>query len=737
MATLNAAKPDTKEFAYYKDWFLRMASISTTIRKLRKEEQDFYFGDVEKTRTQFTKAQLEQIQDKYDIPISTKINYAIIEQFLALLTGNKPYPKLVAPNDSLRETTMAYEKAFHGVWYESYGNDQITATIRDVLTVGSGYMMVRKSNFVTESTFNVIIENIPWQYVFVDPTSIKPDFSDAEIICIGRVMPVTKAEAEYDIDVEGEDFTQKDAISGLIDWSDIELPYFSGVDNLNNKSKKFCWVREFYEKKTVWVYISDTGDVTDKKPKPISVPNPEREALAMQIIQLRQSLQKASSMAEQSAEMAGNYEQVAVSQDEPTAAISAMGNQDAVTNKAAQQVREGTEQLQQMMIAHKKMPPMVPAYSFVRLDGTEVIARSFTKVKEKHIKRTLCVGNHIVEREVLSVDEYPIIHFCVSHNRSPNKTYSITHYIKDVVKAFNKFWAIAIYDAQLHGQRKVIAEESTVIDQTKWQQDWATPGAMLTYKANPIVSDGGKPQIMDAAPLNQAYTQLFVLLQNLIEYITGMFASMQGSNEGMPDTMGGLQSLQTMGSQRVKLYSRYNETAIEKLAYVVVSYLQQYAPKDEILKYVDENGDQHELQLMSDNTDLRYKVRVNLTANLPTTRHLAAQLLASVSGQTANPAVADLLTQYMIKMLDMPEGDEILQKIDTVNNLQQQLSSTQQQMDMMQKKINMMENNQMSSDLANKQKIAEMEIEQDKERAMRENEEAVEGEAQIPSISDL
>jgi len=729
---------DENDFDFWKNWHWKMSSSSTAARVYKKEDEDFYFADVDGTRTQLTKDQLSEVKKKYDIPISSKLSYAIIEQILSMLTGTKPYPKLLATTGSDEEIlfTEIYEKIFNGIWYESEGNLQLTLAIRDCLMAGEGYIHVRKSNFWNESSFNVIHEYVPWNQVYIDPNSKKSDYSDAEMICIAKIISKDKAETEYDTVIPKEDCITKDNGWGMgIEFGQLELPYYTWSSQYTKGSDTFVWIREFYRKKNTWVYITDDGKTGSKRPVATEIPNQEKIALKQQIDQMTAELAQLEQQGGQLAETADQMGKLAIQQEDAESAVQGAGESQQGMQEANAQAQQLSDVLKQALVQFMHMPDTVPGYLFTDLGGNESMVETYQKLKKKHIVRCLTVGNKIYEREILKADEYPVVAFNISHNKSPNRVYSMTHWIKDIIKALNKFWSIAIYDAQLHGQRKVIMEQSTVVDLEKWQNDWAMPGAVLTYKLNPTLSDGGKPMIMEPAPLNQAYTQLLVLLQQLAEYITGIFSVMQGNNQGsIPDTMGGIQSMQAAGGQRIKLYSRFFEVPLQQLAYVTVCYAQQYTPRDTVLKYFDENGDGAEVKVLEGGSDIKFKVRTQLTANLPTTQLLAAQLMSSVSGQTKNPAVADLLTKQMIKNLNMPDGDKLIKDIDTVTMMQNEISQLQGQLQDATSKLNMMQNNQASAEIGMKQRLAEQQMQMEMKQQLADHEASLaESQESIPT----
>lgn len=711
-----------------------MATNRSSVVPVRREDEEMYYSDIEGTRTQFTKAQLEKIAQKYDIPISTKISYAILEQVLSFLSGSKPYPKLMAPTShpEHKQFTQLYEQAHNACWYESKANDELTHALRDAIVTGSGYLHTRKNNFFGETTFNVVTEHVPWTDVLVDPSSRKVDFSDAEMICICKVMPKTKAEKEFDVTL-----TEQDTIAGTVGsmasgMSDaVDDPYlypasssFGGYGNFKNDD--YVWMRIFYEKKNVNLYVSESNDLASKRPVPVQIPNPEKQELEQALIQSQQQLEQAAAAAQTALDVSAQAKEEVQTSPDPNAAIA---QNDAITagnQQVAAEAQQMVMQVQAMKEAYVQMPDEVTAYNMVTLSGEEKVVRQVERIKRKQIVAVLMVGNQILEDDILPCQEFPIVHLCLSHNKSPNKTYGLMHYIKDVVKAMNKYWASMIYDMQINSNRKILAPTGAIENITQWENTWAEPGAVNTWEPNEALKDGGKPEVMEASPMNQGMVQIITMLTSLAEYITGIFGVMQGNNDGAPTTASGTSSLQNFGSQRVKLYGRYIENALQQLALVTIEYLQAFAPKDKILQYFDDANNPQEITMLDGGQDIKFKVRVNIANNLPTARQMAAQLLATISGQTANPQVADLLIQNALEIMDIPEADKIRKDMDVLKNMQAQLEQVQQQLDEQTSRNKALENQNIQQSMSNNIDLAKKDIDHSKEMAVSQIEQQAE-----------
>jgi hypothetical protein len=665
--------------------FRLMVAQSSATRRMMKEDHELYYSDVEGTRTQFTNNQLDHIQQRYDIPISTKVSWAIIEQMISFITGGKPAPRLLASAAVSQDFTNMYEQAIVASLYEGHFNRELTMCVRDTFAGGIGWLYVRPNDFYAETTFGVVGEYKPWAQVFVDPHAQKPDFSDAEYMCIVDVLPKGKAERKYDITITDYDVTNfaPDIMWG-VDTNIVPIvagwPFDTGMTA--NKQDRYVWVREFFSKQQVNVYISDTGIISSKKPKPTTMSNPDKAAMGQQIQQFQQQMQANVQQASQASDGLQQAEDMITTPGTNLMqGIQSVQGSQREYEAVAGQLDEQSAQLQEMMISYAEMPDEIPAYEIESLNGEVVTVRNFFKRNQKMVKRWLLVNNRIIEQNVIPCDEYPLIPFTLAVANRPDKIYGIMHFIKDIVKALNKFWSLLIYDMQSSAHRKVLYPKGSITDPSKAEKEWSKPNAFIEYNPIAELPNGGQPVITDGSSLNPAIERILGMLQNLLEYITGISSIVQGQpTAATPDTFGGIQTMQSFGTQRIKLYARWLEDAIERFTYVYVSYLQAYAPKDKVLTYLDDNGDQQEIQLLENSEDIRFKVRANMTSALPTARAMAAQLLGVLGGQTKDPHVQQLLTQYMIEYLDLPESQKIRQEVDAVKNLSGQLEQIQQQL---------------------------------------------------------
>lgn len=714
-----------KEEAYISLWRW-LCTNRENVDQQRKEDEEFYFSDVEGTRSQFTEEQLQKIKEKYNVPISTKLTYPIMEQILSYITGGKPTSRLLAPEEASAEWTKFMGRLLHAVWQESWSDVELTHALRDMLAVGSGFLVVRKNDFYRETTWGATVEYEPWGNVYVDPTSRRQDFADADVICISRPMTIAKIEQKFDIKVKPDDIDHTildsapyeiDTLAeGWTEWNEMG-GQTQGTD-LHKKSR-YAYVKEFYQKKNKKAYISPEGYCSLEKPTETQIPNEEKLALLQQVQQMQQQLmEKREGLAQAKAGLA-EADGMASSGDRAEMSKAHMGQ-----SQAESELDSAEEQMNEMMAQAQAMPDMVPAYSFILSSGEEVFVEEFKKVEKPFIERVLMVDRTIKETEILPTDMYPIIHLCIAHNRHPNKTYGMIHFIKDFVKALNKMWGMLIYDMQLIGHPKVLVASGTITDLTDFERNISFPGSVSEYDVNPDAKDGGMPQIIGGQPVDATMERIISLLVHLTEYVSGMFGIMQGGQGAQQQGiqgLGQLQSMQNVGSQRIKLYGRYLEPAFSQLSYVLVGFLQKYCPREQIALYLDEDQDGSEIEMMRQATDLRFKVRTEVAQNLPTSRQMASTMLSTIAQSVQDPGVQELFMNYSLKFMDMKEADDMLEQIDVIKKFQQQLQQAQSTIQDLEGQLKAAQNNLAQKDIESESLRAKEQIKSEKEKEIIKN----------------
>jgi hypothetical protein len=310
---------------------------------------------------------------------------------------------------------------------------------------------------------------------------------------------------------------------------------------------------------------------------------------------------------------------------------------------------------------------------------------------------TLNDTNNTIYDLWMPIHEYPMIHIPCIWNSNPingRQTYGLTHQIADCQDGINKCIAHSILNAQLHGHVKLMAIKGT-IEKEQFEKFGSSPIALLEVEPTNVTNAADEfPHVLNTPQLPNAHYELSGFLIKMVELITGMYSVMQGSPYEAPSTVGGTQSLQAYGSQRIKEKAGTNDTAYSKLCHVAISMAMFYNDPEKTYRYIsddslDENGQQQkeqwrEVKLGAKNLDISdYDVVAVPSPSTPTSRMMASTILTQIASQVGDPNIATEVLQQTLKLLDLPEADKMIKRLDTIKVLQQQLSSASEQINRM------------------------------------------------------
>jgi hypothetical protein len=698
--------------------FSRAKQSSTIIRKYKKECEEFYISDHERTLSMFTEKQKGNIEATYNIPVSIKISHAIVEQMLSFLTATKPFPRYVAPTDNTADFAMNMQNLFHACFYESKGNMQIVKALRDMLTTGDGWLRVRKVGYYDESTTNTVIEYIPWKKVFVDPeTTEVQGITDAQYAVVVNPMTRSKAEKVYNVKIKA--YSHPDTYSSFIDGLEPGYSWSAFFHESDEDKKDIVIPMEFYECEEINVYVSDEGYVSTKRPIPTEIENEERKALIQQL----QGQQANAEQLQQSQQMLQSetmdMNNPMMSDVEASGEFQQLGETEELQEQGAMMQQGATQDILALSEQIAQMPTMLPAFEMEVENYTDeknpekIIVNEVTLLKKKRIKYTLLIGDKIHEKRYIPCAHIPLINFVFKELNDINRTLGMVHLMQDTSKAYNKYISMLMDDIATHGHRKGVVWRTTVTNPEQIANDWANPHALLFLNPDPSLPNGGMPMFLDPVAVNQSIQYMVQFFKDMIEYVTGIYGLLQGDSSQAPQTLGATSSLQNFGTQRVKMYARNLESAFEKLALVAAELIMAYCPREKVIKYFDDNGDQKEAMLLDNKEDLQLKVRVEIVSSLPTQRQLVNQILMFVAQTAGDPNLSMLLTEEFLKVADVPEALEIKEKLDVLKKMQAQLEQQQQTIEQLSKELNVSRNQMLQKDIGQQTKDALFQAQQE------------------------
>lgn len=390
------------------------------------------------------------------------------------------------------------------------------------------------------------------------------------------------------------------------------------------------------------------------------------------------------------------------------------------TEQERQQVTRKLRVIQRLTIENKKIyivegnTDAMQGYKLpkrIYFEKTEDIKRleakglvKCTEKTRKVVARYLSAGSHC-EVEYYPISSYNIVPYIDEFRSSPYPLATVD-FIYSVQRAINKFVLLAILNATLSNNMKIMFPEGS-IDEAKWAEWYSIPGAQLPYKWE---KDMPVPQQINPMPLPSNFFDFPDKLIQIVEYITGIFGIMQGNPEGAPRTSSGLANLQSVGGQKVKLLTRNIADALAYQGDITLQMYQNYAPYNQKVTFIQDGELQKEeyntvgyksgnIYINKDISSTRFRTHVKIEPNYGGERQAKANVLANLAMQTKSQA----LIPYVLKLADIPEADEVIKKLDIVSQQQSSMEQMSQQIE----RLNQI-NNQLQNEVIQKSQDVEM-----------------------------
>jgi hypothetical protein len=136
-------------------------------------------------------------------------------------------------------------------------------------------------------------------------------------------------------------------------------------------------------------------------------------------------------------------------------------------------------------------------------------------------------------------------------------------------KELNKSHQILVHNASLGSSLRWMHEEGS-IDTDHWEQYSSSPGALLPIRPGAVA-----PTPVQPAPLSNAFFTIVQEGKSDMEYLAGIYSSMQGDTGAQHETYRGMLALDEYGTRRIKQWMKHSiEPALKQLGEVIMQYSQ-------------------------------------------------------------------------------------------------------------------------------------------------------------------
>ena len=217
----------------------------------------------------------------------------------------------------------------------------------------------------------------------------------------------------------------------------------------------------------------------------------------------------------------------------------------------------------------------------------------FTKIYKQRVKMVCSIGTHLLYDYILPVEEYPIVPLVNEYTGTP---YSVGEpaFVQSAQDMINKLYSLMIAHTNTSTNSKLLLPEGAVDDLEQFKLDWSKPGFVGTWNDNIASRD---PIIVSPVPLPSALYQMASDFKYEMEYNAGIFALMQGSSQGAPDTFRGTLAIEEFGNRRIALKLRNIEKALGQLFKVCINLAQDHYRIEKVFRIVQPDGEQKDQQV--------------------------------------------------------------------------------------------------------------------------------------------
>ena len=543
--------------------------------KVNQQGHDFYLDN------QLTQDESD-VLERQGMPTFT-INriIPIVEMLNFYVTANQPRWQAVGTEGSDVDVASVHADIADYIWYESDGQSKFSQVINDAATKSAGYFKVSVDAHADHGLGEVRVDTVEPFDVFVDPKSRDIFYRDAAYVMVHKVIPQSHLQKilpeyankiknageterdnySYSQKAEGGDFQYKDVIDETFDYfgeDDRRLDYYEMYEKI-----KIPYMNVFYRIEPTPEEISkiraqvdiEMEDIT----KEIQVKTQET------ILQLNQQLQ------------AGN-----IIEERFTLEIEKLEKQmesqiTQIREQKISQAMEAVSRVENNIVSEKEFKVLMKG----ELKKSLIDAIKFY---ESRIRLSCVIGDTFMYEAILPGLEYPIIPIHYKWTGTPYPMSAVSPLVGKQ-QELNKAHQLMIHNASLGSSLRYLYQEGS-IDEDYWERFASAPGALL-----PVRQGFEAPSIVQPAPISSAFANIVELGKTDMEYLAGIYSSMQGDIKAQHDTFKGLLANDEYGTRRVKTSMKNSvEPSLQQLGEVVRDYAQATYKSNKVFRIVEPNN---------------------------------------------------------------------------------------------------------------------------------------------------
>jgi hypothetical protein len=666
-----------------------------------REDQEYRLG------RQWTKEQEETLKSRGQAPIVVNRIHPAVETAKALLTANRPSFKVSPREDSDTKVANVLNQLLSYMYDISDGRTVIRQSIDDYYVTGLGYVMVYQNPQADAGKGEVMFKDIDPLDVYVDPNSRDVFFDDAENIIISRNFTREQAKALYPqyknaINSASGHYDSDQIITGNVDDSGITFPgeidtvedgdgeYVRGYERYYKITENMFRVFESYSGKE---YRFDEETFQQYLATPVGLLNGnvyegdeiQKVTEAQNKLKL-DTLDRTSKLIEE--EIFKIQEQLEVEyleREKQLAQAVEMG--EMLPERMELELDNMREEIDKS-VDEAKTNAMTEAGLATEMPGIEMQTKAdlvtegmveIVPIAVKKVKQCIVIGDKYIYSRVLPTSNYPIVPIVNLHTRTPFPV-SDVRMVKGLQDYINKTRSLIIAHATTSTNMKVLVPSGSV-DMAEFEEKWAQPGVGIE-----VDFDMGQPVVASPSPLPNELYNNEQTAKNDIDHQLGLYEMMMGNSQAAPQTYKATISLDEFGQRKIKSKLADIEGGLTRVAKVAIQMMQELYQEEKIFRIVQANNSiseyainkrliddkSGEIEIANDITVGQYDVVYVSGSTLPSNRYAELEFYMDAYQK----GIVD--RTEVLKKTEVFDMEGVLQRTDTITQLEQQLEEAQE-----------------------------------------------------------
>ena len=648
----------------------------------------------------------------------------VVEMLNFYATANSPRWQAIGIEGSDSDVAAVFSDLSDYIWHLSDGTALYSNAINDAICKSIGYILVTVDTDRDNGMGEVIIQQPEPFDIYVDPKSRDMMFRDASFVLIRKVLPkshVIKLFPQYKRKIgkasslDGDHSYSERAIADseqklfLRDDSTVEDV---GIDS-TGEQEPTLELFELYEKiKISYANVFYRIPPDEKQLQAIQqqVQVKMKEMAAEMEVELLEQQKQMQQAVQEGKMIPERYEL------EMQKAQEMMGQQlQSAEQEYMSQLQAEASRIENKIISEKEYNILLKDETFQKsvVDSVQFYGT--------RIRQTICAGDKLLHEIVYpeNIVDYPLIPFHYKWTGTPYPVSAVSPLIGKQ-KEINKSHQIMVHNASLGSSLRWLYEEGS-IDPELWEQYSSSPGALL-----PIRAGSERPTPIMPAPLSNAFFGIVQEGKADMEYLAGIYSSMQGDTQQQHETFRGMLALDEYGTRRIKQWMKHSiEPALRQLGKVVMQISQSVYSANKRFRIIQPSAIQEQRQQeinipiyndmgeaigkSMDYSAAKFDVRIVAGSTLPVNRWA---YLAELKELLQFGVIDDIA---VLAETDVRNKEQIAKRKSLYSQLQGQLQGLQESLKDKEGTIETLERQLVQAGIKGKVMQAEMEITKKKE----------------------